>query len=92
MSTPPVLALPNFTKPLVVKCDVSSMGLGVVFMQDNRPLAYHSEVLKGRSLHLSTYEKEFLVLVKAVKKLRPYLVGKLFIIKIDHQNLEFLLE
>ena len=92
MSTPPVLALPNFTKPFVVKCDVSSMGLGVVLMQDNRSLAYHSEVLKGRSLHLSTYEKEFLVLVKAVKKWRPYLVGKLFIIKIDHQNLEFLLE
>ena len=46
MSTPPVLALPNFTKPFVVKCDVSGMGLGVVLMQDNKPLAYHSEVLK----------------------------------------------
>ena len=46
MSTPPMLALPNFTKAFVVECDVSGMGLGVVLMQDNKPLAYHSEVLK----------------------------------------------
>ena len=92
MSTPPVLALPNFTKPFVVKCDVSSMGLGVVLMQDNRSLAYHSEVLKGRSLHLSTYENEFLALVKAVKKWRPYSVGKPFIIKTNHRSLKFLPE
>ena len=57
-----------------------------------RPLAFHSEALKGRCLHLSTYEKEFLAVVKAVKKWRPYLVGKPFVIKTNHQSLKFLLE
>ena len=37
-------------------------------MQENRPLAFHSEALKGSCLHLSTYEKELLALVKVVKK------------------------
>ena len=49
------------------------MGLGVVLMQEGRPLAFHSEALKGRCLHLFTYEKEFLAVVKAVKKMETLL-------------------
>ena len=50
-------------------------------MQNHRPLAFHSQALKGRSLHLSTYEKELLALGTVVQKWRPYLVGKPFVIK-----------
>ena len=92
ISTPHVLALPDFSKTFVIECDASGKVLGAVLMQGNRPLTYHSEVLKGRSLHLSTYVKEFLALVKAIRKWRPYLVGKPFIIKTDYQSLKYLLE
>jgi len=61
-------------------------------MQNQRPIAYHSQTLKGKYLAFSTYEKELLALVVAVKKWRPYLLGKPFVIKIDHQNLKYLLE
>ena len=61
-------------------------------MQDNRSLAFYNEALKGRCLHLSTYEKEVLALVKAVKKWRPYLVGNPFIVETDQQSLKFILE
>ena len=61
-------------------------------MQNYRPLAFHSQALKGRSLHLSTYEKELLALVTAIKKWSPYFVGKPFVIKTDQQSLKFLLE
>jgi len=87
-----VLALLDFSKPFLIECDASGYGLGVVLLQGNRPLAFHSQVLKGKSVHLSTYEKELLALVQAVKKWWLYLFGMPFVIKTDHQSLKHQLE
>ena len=87
-----MLALPDFTKSFTVECDASSIGLGVVLMKDHKPIAFHNQALKGNKLSLSIYEKEFLALVVAVKKWRPYLLGRPFVIKTDHQSLKYLLE
>lgn len=48
--------------------------------------------MKGNKLSLSTYEKELLALVVAVKKWRPYLLGRPFVIKIDDHSLKYMLE
>ena len=61
-------------------------------MQHNQPIAFHSQALKGKHFHPSTYEIELLALATVVRKWRPYLVGKPFVVKIDHQSLKFLLE
>jgi len=61
-------------------------------MQCQRPIAFFSQGLKGRFLSMSTYEKELVALVSAVKKWRPYLLGHPFKIKTDHQSLKFILE
>lgn len=61
-------------------------------MQTGQPLAYLSKGLKGKSLHLSTYEKDLLALVMAVRKLRHYLLGHNFKFRTDQQALKYLLE
>ena len=84
VAQPPVLALPDFSKPFIIECDASGFGLGAVLMQDHRPIAYHSQALKGKHLHLSTYETELLAIAIAVKKWRLYLLGRPFIVRTDH--------
>jgi hypothetical protein len=92
MSTPPVLGLTNFSKHFIIECDASGEGIGAVLMQTGQPLAYLSQGLKGKSLSLSTYEKELLALVMAVKKWRHYLLGHSFRVRTDQQALKYLLE
>lgn len=92
MTTPPVLGLPDFSKPFLIECDASGEGLGVVLMQEGKPIAYYSHGLKGRNLLLSTYEKELLALVSAVQKWRHYLLGHKFKVKIDQQALKHMLQ
>lgn len=92
MITPLVLALPDFDRLFVVECDASGKGVGVVLMQQGKPIAFHSQALKGKNLALSTYEKELLALVIAVKRWRAYLVGRPFTVKTDQQSLKYLLE
>ena len=92
VSKPPILALPDFNQTFIMECDASGSGLGAVLMQNHRPIAFHSQVLKGKALQLSTYEKELLALVIAVHKWRPYLLGRPFIIKTNQQSLKYILE
>lgn len=61
-------------------------------MQNKHLISFYSQALKGRALGLSTYEKELFALVLAVQKWRPYLLGRTFIIKANHQSLKYLLD
>jgi hypothetical protein len=92
ISTPLVLALPDFNQSFIAEYDASGIGLEVVLMQVGKPISYFNKSLKGRELSLSTYKKEFLALVTAIQKWRPYLLGQAFKVKIDQQSLKYLLE
>lgn len=92
LTTTPTLGLPDWTKPFTLECDASGVGIGAVLTQNGQPLAYYSDPLKGSMLSWSTYEKEMLAIVKVVRKWRPYLLGRPFVVKTDHMSLKYLLE
>lgn len=55
--------------------------------QDGHPIAFMSKALTHRAMTLSTYEKELLAIVLAIEKWRPYLLGRHFIVRTDHNSL-----
>jgi hypothetical protein len=82
--------LPNFQKQFVIETDACDLGIGAVLMQDQHPVAFLSKPLSATHQQLSIYEKEFLALLMAVERWRPYLQRGEFLIKTDHHSLCYL--
>jgi hypothetical protein len=87
MSSTPVLALPDFTLPFTVETDACDNGVGAVLSQNGHPIAYLSKALGVNNRKLSVYEKEFLAVMMAMDKWRPYLQRGPFTILTDHKSL-----
>lgn len=86
MTSVPVLALPDFSRPFIVETDASGYGLRAVFMQNQRPIASFSQVLTARARLKSVYERKLMAIVLAIQKWRSYLLGQRFIVRTDQQS------
>ena len=87
MTSTHVLALPNFSQSFEVETDAFAIGIGAILSQNNHPIAYLSRALGAANQKLSVYEKEFLDVIMAIDKWRPYLQRDPFTIITNHRSL-----
>ena len=92
MTSTPTLAMPNFADIFVIEADASGEGIGAVLSQQGRPIAFMSRALGVTKQSWSTYAKEMLAIIEAIRIWRPYLLGRKFIIQTDQRSLKYLLE
>ena len=88
----PVLTTPNFTKPFVVECDALGFGIGAVLMQEGHPIAFESRKLNKRESLKYTYDKEMLSNIHGIGKWKQYLLGRIFLIRTNHNSIQYLLQ
>lgn len=79
LTTAPVLIMPDFSKPFIIKCDASQSAIGQVLCQgegkDERVVAYESRKLTPTEIGYPTHDQELLSVVHALRKWRHYLGG-----------------
>jgi hypothetical protein len=90
LTTAPVLAQPDVSKPFDIYCDASGIGLGCVLMQDNRVIAYASRALKTHEENYPTHDLELAAVIHALKIWRHHLMGTKCHIYTDHKNLKYI--
>jgi hypothetical protein len=92
----PILIMPDFNLPFIVKTDASENGYGAVLCQEikgvEHPIAFSSGTFSSEQRKYSTWEKEALSVVLAVKKYHHFLVHQKFKIVTDNQINTYLLK
>nr|URM60731.1 ZF-HD family protein [Gymnema sylvestre] len=96
LTSPPIIQPPIWDLPFELMCDASNFALGAVLSQRvdrvSHVIAYASRTLDSAQANYTTTEKEFLAVVFALDKFRPYLLGAKVIVYTDHAALKFLLK
>ena len=71
----PVLALLDLDAPYEVVCDACGYGLGVVLLQNEKPIAFHTYKLNDAEQRYPVGEQELLAVITALRQWRCYLEG-----------------
>ena len=90
----PILAFPNFEHDFILDTDASADELGAVlsqkFVEGERVIAYASRTLTKAERQYCTTRREMLALVWGIRQFRPYLYGRTFNARTDHNSLRWL--
>uniref|UniRef100_A0A1Y1LMU5 RNA-directed DNA polymerase n=1 Tax=Photinus pyralis TaxID=7054 RepID=A0A1Y1LMU5_PHOPY len=90
----PVLRLPDFSIPFIVRTDASNIGISGVLLQKQEdgihPIAFVSKKLSDTEKKYSTYEKESLAVMFALDKFKDYVTDSLFTLQVDCDAIRWL--
>ena len=94
VSSDPVLLHTDEDKPFELEVDASNYAIGAVLFQKDdqgrrQPIGYFSTALKAAEKNYDIWDKEFLVMIRALKHWRHLLMGARHkvIVYTDHANL-----
>lgn len=94
LTTAPVLAPPDYSRPFVVTCDASGVAVGGVLSQgegaDMRVVAYESRKMSDAERRYENHDRELLAVIHALKKWDFHLRGKKFLIVTDNSATKFI--
>ena len=96
LTSAPVLGKPDYKKDWVLEVDASDIALGAVLGQKQDDLEVHlvyfwSRQLSSAERNYSMTDQEYLAVVAACSKLRPYILGGEITIYGDHTTVKWLL-
>ena len=97
MTSAPILALPDNSRPYRVEADSSDFATGAVLSQQSpeddkwHPVAFLSKSLSPVEQNYKIHDKEMLAIIRALEEWRHFLEGAehQFEIWTDHKNLEY---
>ena len=95
LTTAPILAYPDYSRPFLLDTDASDVGIGAVLAQHDdegreRVVAYASRTLSRTERKYCVTRHELLAVVTFVQHFRPYLLGRAFTLRTDHGSLTWL--
>ena len=94
LCSPPVLLVPDQSKPFVLNCDACKYAIGATLQQDHgsglQPVAYFSAKMTDAERNYDVREQEFMALLRACLHWRHYLHGtQPFTLLTDHDSLKY---
>jgi hypothetical protein len=90
LTTAPILAQPDISKPFDIYCDALGIGHGCVLMQDNQVIAYASQALRTHEQNYPTHDLELATVIHALKIWRHHLIGTKCHIYTNHKSLKYI--
>ena len=94
LCSPPVLLIPDQSRPFVLNCDACKYAIGATLQQDHgsglQPVAYFSAKMTDAERNYDVREQEFMALLRACLHWRHYLHGtQPFTLLTDHDSLKY---
>ena len=78
---------------LILTTDASTVGLGAELAQETHegthPVAFFSKAMTKTERNYSTYDRELLAIVSAIRHFRHHLLGRRFVLRTDHRPLQY---